>query len=448
MNRLLLLLAMVVCSTVGLGQMRMPQPEPRFLHLEPVNLASDDSSLSRVDIFYRIDAEFFVPVKNNDTTVSWNFLRRGEIVVELIDSTGESKARDMDRIEIGENSSEHPLDRKTWHEGVVSFDVPPGPYTILVQADDLDSKRSFVERNAKVTAASFSGGSLGLSTPLFVRDTARSALPSRIIPQNMGGDLLLGTSGGVFVELIPAMSSEAPVTVECAIMPAPSPKTEGAKPLPLLTGRSEARPVVRLQARMEGVTPLYDVVQQGGSRLKGVLVPLELQTLPLRRYVLTVTARQGSMEKVVTRPFEMVWPEMPRSLRDVDYALDALRYIISEQKLDSLRQGNWESRRDSLEAFWQGRNLSPGSAYNDVMTQYYRRVDYAGRTFGTLKQADGFKTDRGRIFVIYGPPTKTERTLSPAAGYQEVWIYERLHKKFVFIDENKTGNYILVPSGS
>ena len=448
MNRLLLLLVTFMYSTMGLGQMRMPQPEPRFLHLEPVNLASDDSTLSRVDIFYRIDAEFFVPVKNTDTTVSWNFLRRGEIVVELFDSTGESKVRDMDRIEIGENSSEHPPDRITWHEGVVSFNVPPGTYTILVQADDLDSKRSFVERNSKVTAAPFSAGSLGLSTPLFVRDTAGSALPSRIIPQNMGGDLLFGTSGGVFVELIPAMSSDAPVTVECSIMPAPSPKTEGTKPLPVLTGRSETRPVVQLKARKDGVTPLYDVVQREGSRLKAVLVPLELQTLLLRSYVLAVTARQGSIEKVVTRPFQLVWPDMPRSLRDVDYALDALRYIISEQKLDSLKQGNWESRRDSLEAFWQARNLSPRSAYNDVMTQYYRRVDYAGKTFGTLRQADGFKTDRGRIFVIYGPPTKTERTLSPAEGFQEVWIYERLHKKFVFTDENKSGNYVLVPSGS
>jgi hypothetical protein len=78
------------------------------------------------------------------------------------------------------------------------------------------------------------------------------------------------------------------------------------------------------------------------------------------------------------------------------------------------------------------------------MTEYYRRVDHAVRTFGTLRQPDGFRSDRGKVYILYGPPTKTDRMLDPDAGFREVWIYERLNKKFTFADENKSGNYVLV----
>jgi hypothetical protein len=78
------------------------------------------------------------------------------------------------------------------------------------------------------------------------------------------------------------------------------------------------------------------------------------------------------------------------------------------------------------------------------MTEYYRRVDLAMRTFGTLRQPDGFRSDRGRIYVLYGPPTTTDRTLNPVSGFQEIWTYGHLKKQFMFVDQNKSGNYVLV----
>ncbi|MEK9139207.1 MAG: GWxTD domain-containing protein, partial [Bacteroidota bacterium] len=128
----------------------------------------------------------------------------------------------------------------------------------------------------------------------------------------------------------------------------------------------------------------------------------------------------------------------------IDYAINALKYITTEEQRDSLRKGDLEGRRDKLEAFWKRRDNTPETAFNEVMVEYYRRVDHASRTFGTLRDPDGFKSDRGKVHILYGPPTRTERTLSPSAGYQEIWIYENLNKKFIFADQTKTGNYILI----
>jgi hypothetical protein len=78
------------------------------------------------------------------------------------------------------------------------------------------------------------------------------------------------------------------------------------------------------------------------------------------------------------------------------------------------------------------------------MVEYYRRVDHAMRAFSSMRGFDGHKSDRGRIYILYGPPTKTQRSLDPSTGYQEVWIYEKQNKKFVFVDQSKSGNYTLV----
>ena len=139
---------------------------------------------------------------------------------------------------------------------------------------------------------------------------------------------------------------------------------------------------------------------------------------------------------------------MPLSLRDVDYALDALKIITREEQLDSMKRGDFETRRNTLEAFWKEKDKTPETAYNEVMAEFYPRVDHARKTFGTLREPDGFKSDRGRIFVLYGQPTKVDRTLDSSAGFSESWSYQKLNKKFVFLDKTKSGAYVLVSTQS
>ncbi len=190
------------------------------------------------------------------------------------------------------------------------------------------------------------------------------------------------------------------------------------------------------------------VTSNDSSRALGLIIPLASEKLPLRRFDLALTIRLGNAEYKAIKNFHMVWPDMPFSLRDIDYAINALKYITTDDQRDSLRKGNNEEQRDNLEAFWKRRDPTPETAYNEVMVEYYRRVDHASRTYGTLRDPDGFKSDRGKTYILYGPPTTTDRTLDPVAGYQEVWIYENLGKKFIFADQTKTGTYVLISSQS
>jgi GWxTD domain-containing protein len=171
---------------------------------------------------------------------------------------------------------------------------------------------------------------------------------------------------------------------------------------------------------------------------------LSTQRLPLRKYRLTAAVIRGAEPITVTREFRMVWPDMPRSMRNVEEAIASLRYVATEATMDSLLDGSLESRWANLENFWKPRDRSPETEPNEVMTEYYRRVDHTREAFGTLRMPDGFLTDRGRIYVLNGPPTSTERSLDPTEGFREVWKYARTNKSFVFVDRTKTGDYILL----
>ena len=176
-----------------------------------------------------------------------------------------------------------------------------------------------------------------------------------------------------------------------------------------------------------------------------LVVPVSTALLPLRDFVLKVdiTTADGKVASY-SRAIRTVWPDMPFSLKNVDGALDALRFLTTGKQLDSLRSGSFEERRDALEKFWQERNRSTSSARNEVMAEYYRRVDYTIKNFGTLRMPDGSRSDRAKIYILYGMPGRTERSLNPAGAHMETWYYDRLKKKFVFVDETRNGTYVLV----
>jgi GWxTD domain-containing protein len=419
-----------------------PAGEFNFLFFEAVNLISSDSTKSRIDIHYRIDQEFFVLTRNSSSSFPWEFKRRGEIAIELLDSLGVSKAREIERAEMGTNDTE-PTDVRHWYEGIATFNVPPGFYKVILEIDDLDSERKHVNRDATVRARKFDSDS-SYSTPMFVDWTAPGVSPDSLASENFGGNMLFGGKCCLYIEFPPDLFRDSLLSASYTILTSMAGQqkpevviSENIPKLAVMTGYA-------LESGRENGSATYRIAPSPSEKRLGVIIPLASEKLPLRSLDMNLVVKHGKKETKISKNFRMVWPEMPLSLRDIDYALESLRFITTENQLDSLRHGSMERRRDNLEAFWKTRDKSPETAFNEVMTEYYHRVDYARRNFGTLKEPDGLRSDRGRIYVLYGPPTKTNRNLSPEAGYQEVWSYESLSKKFVFADQNKSGNYILI----
>ena len=83
-------------------------------------------------------------------------------------------------------------------------------------------------------------------------------------------------------------------------------------------------------------------------------------------------------------------------------------YIITDeerevfQKLTSL-----EEKEQFIEQFWFRRDPDPKSIYNEFKEEHYRRIAYANDKF--TSGFPGWMTDRGRVYIIHGPPAEIER---------------------------------------
>jgi GWxTD domain-containing protein len=440
----LLIEAAVLCSLQGTAQPRIGPIEreagPQAILFEAVSLPIGGDSLhGRVDVQYRIDREFFVPVRNPEGDSLTMFQRRGDILVELFDTTGTAAGRALHHIAIPEENAERRPSGSAWEQGILSITVPPGTYHLHLTVDDLESKREFIDKKVSIKVPAKNTGD-HLATA-FLIEPPDSLLPATLAPLDFGGGMLFGKPSAL-VTIWEQESSDSLVRATISIAQNP-PAPEDEQFLPAKTEQP-----IRL-FRGVVLTPSenecrYALTGTPSGRTVMAIVPIATERLLLRSFTFDITLDAGRLHKEIHQSVRAIWPDMPFSLRDINYALDALKYITREEELDSLRQGDLEERRMHLETFWRSKDRSPGTAVNEVMTEYYRRVDHAVRTFGTLRQPDGFRSDRGKVYILYGPPTKTDRMLDPDAGFREVWIYERLNKKFTFADENKSGNYVLV----
>jgi len=77
-------------------------------------------------------------------------------------------------------------------------------------------------------------------------------------------------------------------------------------------------------------------------------------------------------------------------------------WIISDDERKAFKQlSNDEERDQFIEAFWQRRNPNPDTEENEFKEEHYRRIEYANEHFAA--GIPGWKTDRGRIYIMYGP---------------------------------------------
>jgi GWxTD domain-containing protein len=98
-----------------------------------------------------------------------------------------------------------------------------------------------------------------------------------------------------------------------------------------------------------------------------------------------------------------------------------VRWIITDEEAKAFKLlSNDEERDQFIEAFWQRRNPTPDSEENPFKEEHYRRMAYANEHFAA--GIPGWKTDRGRIYIMYGAPDEIES--HPSGGSYERPIEE------------------------
>jgi GWxTD domain-containing protein len=153
--------------------------------------------------------------------------------------------------------------------------------------------------------------------------------------------------------------------------------------------------------------------------------------------------------------------KLVRELRpgEDDWLRNVVPDIITEQERRAFLELGTEEERDQFkEIFWRDRNHDPESPVNPFKEEHYRRLSYADEHFAS--GIPGRKTDRGHIYVIWGPPDEIEShptggtyDRSPREGggsstayAWELWRYRHLESigeniEIEFVDPSGSGEY-------
>lgn len=155
-------------------------------------------------------------------------------------------------------------------------------------------------------------------------------------------------------------------------------------------------------------------------------------------------------EKKLRKELESPWKQW----LDVDVA-----YIITDEERQAFKRLNTdEERQQFVEQFWLRRDPTPDTEENEFKEEHYRRIAYANEHYAS--GIPGWKTDRGRIYITFGPPDEIEshpsggtyeRPIEEGGGTTSTYPFEQWRYRYIegigsdiiieFVDPTMTGEY-------
>ncbi len=124
--------------------------------------------------------------------------------------------------------------------------------------------------------------------------------------------------------------------------------------------------------------------------------------------------------------------------------LSKVRYIITKKERKIFLELPHSEKEQFIEEFWERRDPYPDTEENEFEMEYFNRIEKTTELFAS-EAKPGWLTDRGRIYILFGPPMDRLRYPMGGGSYsrcREIWYYGAF--PVVFIDSTCTGVYSLV----
>jgi GWxTD domain-containing protein len=181
--------------------------------------------------------------------------------------------------------------------------------------------------------------------------------------------------------------------------------------------------------------------------LSSHLMEIDKRKLTKSFYRCNVQLKRGNDHVERSRPITFYWISLPETSEDLTEAIKQMRYIINSDSLDYYEEdASREEQRRFFTRFWASRDPNPSTAGNELMEEYYSRINYANREFSNYAD-NGWLSDRGRILIKFGFPDDVERhPFEMDSVPYVIWRYFGLRKVFVFADRSGFGDYRLLPA--
>lgn len=314
--------------------------------------------------------------------------------------------------------------------------LPPGRYTVLITITDIVSRKR-IQNRALVEIPDLAHGAFQIGSVLL-----QQFRPDRNHFRPVSAYAITQTDNALKTSLqVNLVAPDAPLEVRMHLLRFPS-DTQPARPPHLQT------PMIgSLQYR--GINYEQPDTLQTNFRNLGVFsgtidIDFELPELSPGNYrIEIITVSDGNVAFRRARDFAIMPAGFP-SIRTMRQMNEALYYITTNREYEALtRPTTNDSLRMAFDRFWAERTGSRGRAQTAIEL-YFSRIEEANNLFTNHKE--GWKTDFGMVYVLFGPPMHQERFADGISWYYQLGSH---NIRFLFERGRSAGylapaeNYIL-----
>lgn len=343
------------------------------------------------------------------------FVAKYEFSIEITDGKDSIVERKYWDQEFALRSFDETLDINEIFLEHIEFELEPGFYTYYVEMTDYDSKKSFHLDNSKIFP------------PYWV--------------EKVGISDVVFTSGrdvkGIFDDLIP-FEEEMKIDYNHGFSIRFQLFCVDLKPFEFLW---------KLTNFLDNTEILLSdsLVIEPTKHATDFSIPVSGEEVPSGTYLLQGVVKHPSGRKgEILQRLKFRWISRPISSFDISASLEQMMYILPEEDKNRIKQMTEEGKRSYFENFWNTRDPTPDTERNELMEEYFRRVVYSNEHF-LFRNEPGWKTDRGKIYCIYGKPDRREPIeFNIQQVPLEIWTYYTARKIFTFADNNRNGDYQLI----
>ncbi|MBI5214861.1 MAG: GWxTD domain-containing protein [Ignavibacteriae bacterium] len=418
MKRVYCFLFAVFClTTYSIGQDNRPHAMieadlPHFF-LDILNFGSDSVGVSRVDAYVQVPHEMLSFVKSDNL-----FRSSYEVTIDVLDKEGNLVNEKLWTEELSTEDYQESVSPTTGKMSQKTFYLKPDSYEFVVQIRDVETRKlNQVKRAVKVREFS---ENLTLSDVMVVKQLNKEEEKTVVVPN------------------IAATIGSAPEMISFFF-------EARSKTLPL-----EAKFILTLSSKL-GVVVRTDTLKKSLTKSKqSCFMNISSNALLAGEYTLDVKAYipdssdSSLMKEVssVSRRLNVRIQGLPVSVNDIDLAIDQLQYVAEKEVIEEMKAAVAERKRDLFVEFWKKRDPTKETEVNELMLEYYQRVEFANKNFSHYQE--GWKTDRGNVYIVFGEPNNIERhPFDIDSKPYEIWTYFEMNREFVFVDETGFGDYRL-----
>ena len=384
---------------------------PTF-HYDLVNVASPDPELSRLQVYLKIAFD-----ELQFTISEEEFHAKYDVSVIIYDKDGNQIDGQLQEEEAKADNFDLTNSRQTYSISYLKFDLEPGTYKISINLSDEETQRKRTIKD-EFQLRDFSEKKLVVSDLSLVRNVLIDSLGIKSFQPDVANCIKdLNEQLYVYFEIYSQSDNDEQFEISYWIK------------------NLKGKEIVKT-----------DYLRRKDDFRTLDSFPLPTSELSQGKYLLGLKVKSGLKSYEVQKSFFIRWANMPATISDIELAIRQLKYIANKNEYDDLKKADSDEKLSKFGEFWKKHDPTPGTEANEGMDEFYRRVQFTNENFSAFR--DGWLTDMGMIYILFGPPSDIERhPFDIETKPYEIWYYQDLNKEFVFMDQSGFGDFRLLTVG-